>query len=269
MKRTNEGIFILQGRDKSDIEGICDRLRADFNLAVDFGLLEAVLIKRIRKQAEGEGKFIRQTGGKGNYGHCSLLVEPNEPDKGIEFLSEITSGVVPSEYIKPIEQGVRLGMELDILECVQVVDVKVTLRDGSFHETDSNEMAFKLAAAAAISDAVKKASPILLEPMMSLDIEAPAGLMPAMRSEILAHRGRVARELYVEGFCEVEAIVPLSELLVRSPTTLAGFPMEFAGYEPIPDNGTSNDDELGVRANKPDRPRAGPRSASVQSNPED
>ena len=269
MKRSNDGIFLVQGRDKSDIEAICDRLRDEFNLAVNVGLLEPVLIKRIRKPAEGEGKFIRQTGGKGNYGHCSLGVEPLESGKGIQFINELTSDVIPSEFITPIEEGVRLGIQLELLESLQVVDVKVTLRDGSFHETDSNEMAFKLAAAAAFKDAIKKASPILLEPMMALEIEVPSGLKTAVRSEVLAHRGRVERERNMDGFCEVEAIVPLAELLVRSPMTIAEFPMAFAGYEPIRDDGASNDNDLGVVANNPDRPRTGPISASVQPNPED
>src|SRR5215469_13621810 len=128
-----EGLFRLEGRTASDLYSICDRLRDDYRLAFNIGTLTAILLETVRRQAEAEGKYIHQTGGSGNYGHCMLRIEPNA-DKGYEFITDIKGGVVPKEYIKPIEEGIRDAMELGILAGFPVVDVKVTLFDGSYHE---------------------------------------------------------------------------------------------------------------------------------------
>jgi elongation factor G len=160
-------------------------------------------------------------------------------------------------------------MELGILEGFPVVDVKVTLYDGSYHEADSNEMAFKFAGATAFKEAAKKASPVLLEPMMAVEIEVPEELTAAIRSEIQTHRGRVENKLAANGFSEIKAVVPLSELLASSSIGLTEFPMEFAGYEAVRDNGSSDENGLGVTANKPNDPRPGSRSAMAQRPPEE
>ena len=141
-ERPHQKLFILQGKAKADLQSIYDLLRDEYDLAVNVGLLDVVFLETIRKQSEGEGTYILQTGGLGNYGHCKLRVEPNEPGKGYEFINDIKCGVVPKEYIKPIDQGVQGAMELGILAGFEMVDIKVTLFDGSFHEVDSNEMAF-------------------------------------------------------------------------------------------------------------------------------
>ena len=130
----------------------CDRLRDDYHCAINVSPIKAVLLETIRKQTEAEGKYIRQTGGSGNYGHCRLRIEPNQPGKGYEFINDIKSGVVPKEYIKPIDQGIQGAMEVGILSGFPVADVKVTLFDGSYHDVDSNEMAFKFAGSMAFKE---------------------------------------------------------------------------------------------------------------------
>lgn len=262
--QSEDGPFTLKGTSESHLESICDHLRHECHLAIDVSPLRAILIEAIRKQAEGEGRYIRQSGGLGNYGHCKIRIEPNEPGKGYEFINDIKGSVIPKEYIKPIDQGIQDAMKLGILAGFPVVDVKVTLFEGSSHEVDSNEMAFKFAGSIAFKEAARKASPVLLEPMMAVEFEVPEELTAAIRSEILAHRGRIVRNLAGKGLSETKAIVPLSELLGSVSRGLAEFPMEFAGYEPVSDHGSSDDDVSGVTANKPNSPRPGRRSEMAQ-----
>lgn len=260
----------LEGRCESDLELICDRLRDEYHLAINVSPSKAILLETVRGQAEAEGKYIRQTGGSGNYGHCKLRIEPSEPGKCYEFINDIRGDVVPNKYIKPIDQGIQGAMELGILAGFPVVDVKVTLYDGSYHEADSNEMAFKFAASIAFKEAAKKANPVLLEPMMAIEIiEAPEELTAAIHTEIHAHRGRVEREETTGGWSEIKAVVPLSELLASGSRLLAEFPMEFTGYEAVRDDGSSEENGLGVTANKPNRPRPSRRSEMARPDLED
>jgi elongation factor G len=265
--QSENGAFVLKGTTESHLESICDHIRHECHLAIDVSPLRAVLIEAIRKQAEAEGKYIRQTGGLGNYGHCKIRIEPNEPGKGYEFINDIKGGVIPKEYIKPIDQGIQSAMERGILAGFPVVDVKVTLFEGSSHEVDSNEMAFMFAGSIAFKEAARKASPVLLEPMMAVEIEVPEELTAAIRGEILAHRGRIESKLAGNGLSEIKAIVPLSELLTSVSSGLAEFPMEFAGYEPLSDQGSSGEDVSGVTSNKPNSPRPGRRSEMIQPDP--
>lgn len=264
-----DGLFSLEGTTESDLDLICDRLRDEYSLAIKVEPPQAILLETIRKQAEAEGKYIRQTGGSGNYGHCWLRIEPNEAGKGYEFVNDIKGGVVPEEYIKPIEQGVQGALELGILAGFPMVDVKVTVFDGSYHEIDSNEMAFKFAGSIAFKEAAKKANPVIVEPMMSLEVELFEGLVLAIRDEISAHRGRIVRDDITEkGLCEFKAIIPLSELLASASGELAGFPTEFAGYEPVRDNDSPDDGTSGVTARKPNNPRLGGSSETVRGDRE-
>jgi len=260
----------LEGSCESDLKSICDRLRDEYHLAINVSPSKAIFLETVRGQAEAEGKYIRQTGSSGNYGHCKLRIEPSEPGEGYEFINDIRGDVVPNEYINPINQGVQDAMELGILAGFPVVDVKVTLYDGSYHEADSNEMAFKCAASIAFNEAAKKANPVLLEPMMAIEIiEVPERLAAAIRTEIAAHRGRVEREETKGGWSEFKAVVPLSEILASGSRLLAEFPMEFTGYEAVRIDGSSDENGSGVTANKPNRPRPSRRSEMTRPDRED
>ena len=263
-----EGYYSLEGRTESDLDSICDRLRDEYHLAINVGPPTAILLETIRKQAEAEGKYFRQTGGSGNYGHCKLRIEPGELGKGYEFINDIRGGSVPSGYIESIDQGIQAAMRQGVLAGFPVVDVRVTLYDGSYHETDSNPVAFTFAGSIAFKEAAEKASPVLLEPMMAIEIEVPEELTAAARQEIYVHRGRIESTVTANGFSEIKAVVPLSELLV-SASGIAVCPMEFVGYEAVRDNGSSDENGAGVTANKPDGPRPGRRSEMARPDPED
>lgn len=256
--------FSIAGKSKSDLESICDRLRDEYELVLNIGPFEAILLETFRTHAEAEGKYIRQTGGSGNYGHCRLRVDPREPGTGYEFVNDVKSGAVPSKFIQPIDQGVRSAMEDGILAGFPIADVKVTLCGGSYHETDSNEMAFKFAAAIAFKEAARRASPLLLEPMMAIEIEVVGERGEAIRNEIYRHRGRVERNLVANAVTRIKAVVPLSELLASASGNLAQFPMAFAGYEPVKDEGSASDGGTAVTANKPNGPRPRSQSATAQ-----
>lgn len=263
-----DGHYSLEGRAESDLDSICDRLRDEYHLAINVGPPTAILLETVRKQAEGEGKYIRQTGGSGNYGHCKLRIEPDVPGKGYEFINDAKVGSIPSEYVESIDKGIQAAMKQGVLGGFPVVDVKVTLYDGSYHETDSNPMAFNFAALIAFKEAAKKASPVLLEPVMAVEIEVPEELSAATRQEIYQHRGRIESHVTADGFSEIEALVPLSELLVSS-SGISGCPMEFAGYEAVRDSGFTDENGSGVTANKPNGPRPGRRSETARPDPED
>jgi elongation factor G len=164
------------------------------------------LLETVRKQAEAEGKYIRQTGGSGNYWHCKLRIEPGELGKGYEFINDIRVGKVPSEYIESIEQGIQAAMRQGVLGGFSIVDVKVTLYDGSYHETDSNPVAFTFAGSIAFKEAAKKASPVLLEPMMAIEVEVPEELVDLTRHEVYTHRGRIESNVAANGFNEIKAV---------------------------------------------------------------
>ncbi len=257
-----EGYFSLDGGTTSDLDSICDRLQREHHLAIKVGALTAILVETIRRQAEAEGKYIRQVGGSGNYGHCKLRVEPNEPGKGYDFINDIKGGVVPKEYIKPIDQGVQGAMELGILAGFQMVDIKVTLFDGSYHEGDSNEMAFKFAGSIALKEAARKASPVLLEPVMAVEVMVPEEFMGVIIGDIKSHRGRIKGMEHAAGMQLIKAIVPLAELL-RSPRFNESS-MEFAGYEEVPNWGGFDKTEPGVPAILPRHPNQGQGSVAAR-----
>ena len=258
--KQREGYYSLEGKAESELDSLCDRLRDEYKLMINVGAPSAILLETIRKQAEAEGKYIRQTGGSGNYGHCKLRVEPN---KGYEFINDIKGGVVPKEFIKPIEQGVQDAMEFGILAGFQMVDIKVTLFDGSYHELDSNEMAFKFAGSIAFREATRKAGPVLLEPMMAVEIELPESLAGGIRREIQMHRGRIESNDVRNSLRAIKALVPLSELLASS-SGIAVCPIEFAGYEVVRDGGSEDEGGPGVTANKPNGPPLGERSQTAR-----
>ncbi len=240
--RTDEdsGQTIISGMGELHLEIIVDRMRREHKVEANVGEPKVAFRETIRKAAEAEGKYIRQTGGSGNYGHCWLKVEPNEPGKGYEFINEIKGGVVPREYIKPIDQGVRGALELGILAGYPIVDVKVTLFDGSYHEVDSNEMAFKFAGSIAFKEAARKASPVLLEPVMAVEVTVPEEFMGTIIGDINSRRGRIEGMEHAAGSQVIKAIVPLKEMFgyvndIRSSTQgRASYSMQFARYEEAP-----------------------------------
>ena len=259
----------LEGTSASHLESTCNRLRDEYHLAINVSALEAVLLETIRKSGEAEGKYIRQVGGHGNYGHCRLHIEPNKSGEGYVFASAVGSDSLPHEYLSSIERGVQNAMRSGVLSGNHLVDLRVTVVDGSYHAEDSNPVAFEIAGTTALRDAVKNAAPVLLEPMMKVEIKVPQERAAAIRDEVYTHRGRVERGLVVNGWYEFQTIVPLSELLLASARRLTEFPTEFAGYEPVSDSGISGDDGTVVPAIKPNLPQHGRSFKVTRPDPEE
>ncbi len=240
--RTDEdsGQTIISGMGELHLEILVDRMRREHKVEANVGEPKVAFRETIRKKAEAEGKYIRQTGGSGNYGVCELRVEPNVPGAGYEFINAIKSGSIPKEYIKPIDQGVQGALELGILAGYPMVDVKVTLFDGSYHEVDSNEMAFKIAGSIAFKEAARKASPVLLEPVMAVEVTVPEEFMGVIIGDINSRRGRIEGMEHLAGSQIIKAIVPLKEMFgyvndIRSSTQgRASYSMQFARYEEAP-----------------------------------
>src|ERR1700729_163622 len=240
--RTDEesGQTIISGMGELHLEILVDRMKREHKVEANVGEPKVAFRETIRKSAEAEGKYIRQTGGSGNYGHCKLRIEPNTPGAGYEFINEVKGGNIPKEYIKPIDQGVQGAIELGILAGYPIVDVKVTLYDGSYHDVDSNEMAFKFAGSIAFKEAARKASPVLLEPVMAVEVTVPEEFMGTIIGDINSRRGRIEGMEHAAGSQVIKAIVPLKEMFgyvndIRSSTQgRAAYSMQFARYEEAP-----------------------------------
>jgi elongation factor G len=234
------GQTIISGMGELHLEILVDRMKREYKVEANVGEPKVAFRETIRKAAEAEGSYVRQTGGSGNYGVCSLRVEPNEPGKGYEFINEIRGGVVPKEYIKPIDQGVRGAMEGGILAGYPIVDVKVTLFDGKYHEVDSNENAFKIAGSLAFKEAAHRAKPVLLEPVMAVEVTVPDEFMGVIIGDINSRRGRIEHVEHAAGSQVIKATVPLKEMFgyvndIRSSTQgRASYSMQFARYEEAP-----------------------------------
>jgi elongation factor G len=259
-----DGQIVVSGMSESHLESICQRVRQEHKIKVNTGEPTVLYLETFCRQAEAEGKYIRQTGGLGNYGHCKLRVEPKEPGSGYQFIDEIKSGVVPAEYVKSIDEGVQAALEHGILAGYPVVDLKVILYDGSYHEVDSNDMAYKIAASIALKEAARKASPVLLEPVMAAEVPVPEEFIGVIIGDINSRRGRI-EGIEPRGASRViHAIVPLSETLQSSTQVRARYSMHFARYEPVPFHGGPGGDGRGVTAAKPNRPGAGSGFAAAE-----
>ena len=240
--RTDEetGQTIISGMGELHLEIIVDRLVREFKVQANVGKPEVAYRETIRGKGEAEGKYIKQSGGRGQYGHVVLRVEPSEPGVGLEFVNKIVGGIIPREYIPAVEKGVRGRMESGVVAGYAMRDVRVTLFDGSFHEVDSSEMGFKIAASMAFEGACRKASPILLEPVMKVEVLVPQDFMGDVIGDLNARRGKVQGIKARVGSQAVEAMVPLGEMFgyattLRSKTQgRATYSMEFAQYEPVP-----------------------------------
>jgi elongation factor G len=232
---------ILSGMGELHLDIIVDRMKREFNVNARIGAPQVAYRETIKKTAHAEGKFIKQTGGRGQYGHCWLRIEPN-PGKGIEFTSEIKGGIIPQEYLKPIELGGREALEGGVIAGYPGVDVKFTVYDGSYHDVDSSEMAFRAAGDIAIKEAFKKANPVVLEPLMKVVVTTPDEYAGGVIGDLNSRRGQIGgmEDISDTGLKQIEAKVPLSELFgyishLRSITQGRGqFVMEFAEYAELP-----------------------------------
>jgi len=236
----DSGQTIISGMGELHLEIIVDRMMREYKVEANVGKPQVAYRETIRKKSEAEGKYIRQTGGRGQYGHAKIRLEPNEPGKGYEFENDIVGGSVPKEFIKPIDQGIKEAMEGGILAGYPMVDVKATLYDGSYHEVDSNEMAFKIAGSMAFKEAARKASPVLLEPVMAVEVVTPEDFAGVIMGDLSSRRGRIEGMEHRAGSQVIKAIVPLAEMFgyatqMRSNTQgRAEYSMHFARYEEVP-----------------------------------
>jgi elongation factor G len=236
----DSGQTIISGMGELHLEIIIDRMMREYKVEANVGKPQVAYRETIRKHAEAEGKYIRQTGGSGHYGHVKLRIDPNEMGKGFEFINEIKSGSVPREFFKPIEQGVKQAMEGGVLAGYEMVDIKVTLYDGSYHEVDSDEMAFKIASSMGFKEAARKASPVLLEPIMSVEVVVPEEFMGIIIGDLNSRRGRIEGIEHRAGSQVIKSLVPLAEMFgyatnMRSNTQgRATFSMHFAHYDEAP-----------------------------------
>jgi elongation factor G len=243
--RTDEesGQTIISGMGELHLEILVDRMKREFGVEANVGAPQVAYREAIRKPVEIEGKFVKQSGGRGQYGHVWLKMEPNEAGKGFEFVDAIKGGTVPREYIPAVEKGLRETLPNGVLAGFPVVDVKCTLFDGSYHDVDSNENAFKMAASMAFKDGMRKASPVLLEPMMSVEVETPEDYTGTVMGDLSSRRGMVqGMDDMVGGGKVVKAEVPLAEMFgystsLRSATQgRATYTMEFKHYSEAPKN---------------------------------
>ncbi len=236
------GQTIISGMGELHLEIIVDRLKREFGVDVNVGKPQVAYRETIKKEVTSEGKFIKQTGGRGQYGHVWLKIEPLEPGKGFEFHETIKGGVVPKEYIPAVEAGVKEAMETGVVAGYPMTDIKVTLFDGSYHEVDSSEMAFKIAGSIAFKEGAKKANPVLLEPIMEVEVTTPEEFMGDVIGDLNKRRGRV-QGMEARGNAQViRALVPLAEMFgyatdLRSMTQgRATYIMRFSHYEEVPPN---------------------------------
>jgi elongation factor G len=235
----DSGQTIIEGMGELHLEIIIDRMMREYKVEANVGKPQVAYRETIRKNSQAEGKFIRQSGGKGQYGHVKIRMEPN-PGKGYEFENDITGGSIPKEFIKPVDAGIKEALEGGVLAGYEMVDVKVILYDGSYHEVDSSEMAFKIAGSMAFKEAAKKASPVLLEPVMAVEVVVPEDFLGVIVGDLNSRRGRIEGMEHRAGSQVVKAMVPLSEMFgyathMRSSTQgRATFSMHFARYEEAP-----------------------------------
>ncbi len=234
------GQTIISGMGELHLEIIVDRLMREFKVEANIGQPQVAYKETIRKAVKAEGKFVRQSGGRGQYGHCVLEIEPQEPGTGYAFINKIVGGAIPKEYIPAIDAGIQDAMKNGILGGYQVLDIKVTLVDGSYHEVDSSEMAFKIAGSMGFKEGCRKADPVLLEPVMKVDVVVPEVYMGDVMGDLNSRRGRIEGMESRAGAQVITANVPLASMFgyateLRSRTQGRGvFTMQFSHYEEVP-----------------------------------
>jgi elongation factor G len=234
------GQTIISGMGELHLEIIVDRLLREFKVSANIGKPQVAYKETIRSVSKAEGKFVRQTGGRGQYGHVLIEVEPLEPGKGFEFVNAIVGGAIPREYISAVEKGIKEAVDRGILAGYPIVDIKAKLYDGSYHEVDSSELAFKIAGSIGFREAAKKAKPVLLEPIMSVEAVTPEEFLGDVIGDLSSRRGKV-QSIERRGNAQViRAHAPLSEMFgyatdLRSMTQgRATYTMQFSHYEEVP-----------------------------------
>jgi elongation factor G len=234
------GQVVIAGMGELHLEIIVDRLKREFNVDSSVGRPQVAYKETLTRPAEGEGRYVRQTGGRGQYGHAKIRLVPRQPGAGYEFINQIVGGAIPKEFIKPIDQGIREAMTTGVLAGYPVDDVAVELYDGSFHEVDSSELAFKIAGSMAFKDAAKRAGPVLLEPVMRVEVVVPKDYLGDVMGNLASRRGHIQSQEDRGGTQIITARVPLSEMFgyatdLRSRTQgRATYSMHFDRYEPAP-----------------------------------
>ncbi len=234
------GQTIMSGMGELHLDILVDRMKREFNVECNVGKPQVAYKETLTKKVKAEGKYIRQTGGKGQYGHCIIEVEPNEKGKGYEFINDIVGGSIPREFISPIDKGIKEACEGGVLAGYPVVDVKITLIDGSYHDVDSSEMAFKIAGSMAFKDGFKRASPMILEPIMDIEVTIPEEYMGEVIGNLNSRRGRIENMTQRGNARAIRGFVPIANMFgyatdLRSLTQGRGnFTMQFAHYEELP-----------------------------------
>jgi elongation factor G len=234
------GQTLISGMGELHLEIIVDRLKREFGVGANVGRPQVAYRETIRQKAIAEGKFIRQSGGRGQYGHVKIEIEPLGSGLGFEFVDDIYGGAIPKEYISSVEEGIQEAMERGILAGYEIVGIRARLFDGSYHEVDSSELAFKIAGSLAFQEAARKANPVLLEPVMRIEVVTPEEYLGAITGDISGRRGRIEHIEAMPGTQIITAIVPLSEMFgyatdLRSLTQgRATYTMRFSHYEETP-----------------------------------
>jgi len=238
------GETIISGMGELHLEIIVDRMKREFGVEANIGRPEVAYKETIKAKAEAEGKYIRQSGGHGQYGHVWLKVEPLERGKGFEYVNAIKGGIIPQEFIPAVEKGVKEALGKGILAGYPITDIEVTLYNGSFHEVDSSEMAFKIAGSIALQEAAKRASPILLEPIMKVQVITPPDFLGDVTADLSSRRSQIKTLSERTNVKIIDALVPLAEMFgyitsLRSMTQgRSSFNMEFSHYDEVPTNVT-------------------------------
>ncbi|MGI6665232.1 MAG: elongation factor G [Christensenellaceae bacterium] len=236
------GETIIAGMGELHLEIIVDRMMREYKVEANVGKPQVAYREAITKAVEAEGRYVRQSGGRGQYGHCKIQVEPGEPGSGYEFVNAIVGGVIPREYIPAIDQGIQEAAKSGVIAGYEVLDFKVTLVDGSYHEVDSSEMAFKIAGSMALKNALEKGASVLLEPIMKVEINIPDEYFGDVLGNVNARRGRIEGSEMRAGAQVINAMIPLSEMFgyatdLRSRTQGRGtFTMQFSHYERVPNS---------------------------------
>jgi len=231
---------IISGMGELHLEILVDRMKREFKVEANVGRPQVAYKETVKKKAEAEGKYIKQSGGRGQYGHVWVTVEPNERGKGFEFENAIKGGIIPQEFIPAVEKGVKEAVDKGVIAGFPIVDVIVTLYDGSYHDVDSSEAAFKIAGSLAFKEAAKRANAVLLEPIMKVEVVSPEKFLGDVTGDLSSKRAKIERMFERGNIKVVDAMVPLSEMFgyvtkLRSMTEgRASYTMEFDHYEEVP-----------------------------------
>jgi elongation factor G len=258
--QSTERRLTVSGMGELHLELLCDRIVREFGVDLHVEKPTVIYLETIRKHAMAEGKYIRQVGGHGQYAHVTIELEPGGTGSGYQFTDQSPEGAVPRKFVKSIDSGIQEAMKAGVLAGNEIVDVRVVLRDGSYHVEDSNEMSFKIAARMALKEAIRKANPVVLQPLMSVDVVAGEDFAGAIMGDLTSRRARIESMEPSANRVVIHAIAPLSELLgyqshLRSITQgRSSSSMQFAHYESVPNDGDSGPDEVGVPAHKPKAP---------------